>query len=174
MSKTSTTLALTISTIALVLLNTVPGSTLAHSSLSNSGNIIKSDQNCSDTDSCTLTSSNVINQQPASTTSSPSPSPSNPCFPTALTILSLFAAQNTLSGYLQCAASPDTGVPGAIITFTGTGVPPNVVATTDSNGHYFVRPTSPTTPGTYTAQAHFAGGNGLDPSESTLEQFVVP
>ena len=146
MSKTSTTLALTISTLALVLLGTVPGSTLAHSSFSNSGNIIKSDQNCSYTDSCTLTSSNVITQQPASTTS-PSPSPSSPCQPddggaTILTLTVLTGVGPQLTGTLTCVSTP-TGISGATITFTGTGVARNLVATTDSGGNFSLTLTHP-------------------------------
>lgn len=57
---------------------------------------------------------------------------------------------------------------------TGTGVPRNLVATTDSGGEYFVDDFHPpTTPGTYTVQAHFAGSPGLNPSNSDTKSFTV-
>ena len=67
------------------------------------------------------------------------------------------------------------------ITFTGTGVPPNLVATIpageDAVAVVLFEP--PTTPGTYTAQAHFAGltlpddGGILLPSDSQVQSFTI-
>jgi hypothetical protein len=176
MSKTSTTLTLTISSLALVLLGTVPGSTLAHSSFSNSGNIIKSEQNCADTDSCTLSSSNVINQGPTSTTPSPSPT-----FGTILD-LGVELAQKELMGVLlfeDTTRPVDVNVP-LTITFTGTGVPPNLVTTIPAGEPAFISVPfePPTNPGTYTVQAHFAGAQipagTLSPSDSQIVMFTVP
>ena len=67
-------------------------------------------------------------------------------------------------------------ISGATITFTGTGVPSNVVAITDDNGNFRNVPfNTPTTPGNYTAQAHFAGtAAGLQPSNSQIIHFTVP
>ena len=172
MSKTSTTFVLI--TLAAVLLSTVAiGSTSASSKVfSNSGNNIITKQNCIADGSCNLTSSNVITQQPSSTTPSPSPSP---CASDVggLTILTLAVAPPLLSGSLTCVSTP-TVISGATITFTGTGVPRNLVATTHSGGEYFVDSFDPpTTPGTYTVQAHFAGSTGLQPSTSSTETFTV-
>ena len=69
-----------------------------------------------------------------------------------------------MSGALYCLFGPqdkfftdDDHVPGVTIAFTGTGVPPNLVATTGDEGKYAVQFPTPTMPGTYTIQAHFAG-----------------
>lgn len=66
--------------------------------------------------------------------------------------------------------------PGATITFTGTGVPPDLVAITDDLGNFKNVPfATPTTPGNYTIQAHFAGVQGaLLPSNSRIFHFTVP
>ena len=68
-------------------------------------------------------------------------------------------------------------------TFTGTGVPPNLVATIPPGEEaVVVLPFDPPTkPGTYTAQAHFAGltlsgvagGGILLPSDSDVESFTI-
>ena len=172
MSKTATTFTLV--TLAAVLLSTVAiGSTSASSKVfSNSGNNIITKQNCIADGSCNLSSSNVINREPASTAPSPSPAPCPGGIPTTILLLAL--APPLLSGSLEC-ESDSTGVAGATITFTGTGfVHPNLVATTDSGGEYFVDDFGPpTTPGTYTVQAHFAGLPGISPSDSGVPTFTV-
>lgn len=170
MSKTSTTLAL-VSLVTVLLSTVVIGSTSASSKVfSNSGTNIKTVQNCTAGDSCTLSSSNVITQQPGSTTPSPSPN----CIG-GVTLLSLSVETALLTGSLTCADAPFV-VSGATITFTGTGVPhnPNFVATTASDGQYFMSFSPPTTSGTYTVQAHFAGSPGLNPSDSQTQTFTVP
>ena len=116
-----------------------------------------------------MSSSNVITQQPGSTTPSPSPS----CHG-GVTLLSLsVVGTDLLTGSLLC--GDGTLINGATITFTGTGVPhnPNFVATTN-DGEYFMSFSPPTTPGTYTAQAHFAGSPTLNPSDSQTQTFTVP
>jgi hypothetical protein len=171
MSKTSTTLTLTISSLALVLLGTVPGSTLANSSFSNSGNIIKSEQNCANTDSRTLSSSNVINQGPTSTTPAPSP--------TFGTILDLGVELVDVLLFGETTRPVDVNVP-LTITFTGTGVPPNLVTTIPAGEPAFISVPfePPTNPGPYTVQAHFAGAQiptgTLSPSDSRIVMFAVP
>jgi hypothetical protein len=170
MSKTSTTLAL--ASLVTVLLSTVViGSTSASSKVfSNSGTNIKTVQNCTAGDSCTLSSSNVITQQPGSTTPSPS------LCQAGGTLLSLsVVGNNLLTGSLVC-DTETFAISGATITFTGTGVPhnPNFVATTANDGQYFMSFSPPTTSGTYTVQAHFAGLPGLNPSDSQTQTFTVP
>jgi hypothetical protein len=156
-----------------VIVRTVQGSTLAHSSFSNSVNIIKSEQNCADTNSCTLRSSNVINQEPGSTTRSPS---------TFATILGLGElAQKDLVGVLLDEGSErpvDVKVP-LTISFTGTGVPSNLVATIHAGRQaFYIAPFQPPiNPGTYTVKAHFAGaeipGGTLSPSDSQVMSFTI-
>ena len=59
------------------------------------------------------------------------------------------------------------------ITFTGTGVPPNLAATVQTNDEAFfaVSFKPPTTPGTYTVQDHFAGTSQYLPSDSPIMMF---
>ena len=174
MSETYTTSTLV--TLTAVLLSIlVIGTTSASSKVfSNSGNNIITNQNCTVITSCDLSSSNVINREPTSTTPSPSPT----C-PDTLTIFSFFnvavshSGSSLLSGQLVCEGSAGA-IPGATITFTGTGVPSGVVAITDDHGNFRDVPfNTPTTPGNYTAQAHFAGTAGLQPSNSQIMQFIV-
>ena len=117
--------------------------------------------------SCTVSSSNVISQGAVSKTT---PSPNNivlalSVFSVTKTEVSVAASLLALpGGDIVMAPSPIT------ITFTGTGVPPNTAATVQK-GLLAVFPVSfkpPTTPGTYTVQAHFAG---LD---SSIKMFTVP
>ena len=56
------------------------------------------------------------------------------------------------------------GIAGATITFTGSGVPPNAVAKTDSDGNYFFSAPEAEKPGTYNLQAHFSGATLPGPS----------
>ena len=101
---------------------------LAHKvigTFSNSGNYQETQQSCGD--SCTVSSSNVITQGAANTTT---PSPNSMATVLALgvtnatkTDVSVTAILFYLSGDTVTAPSPTT------ITFTGTGVPPNLTAT---------------------------------------------
>jgi len=78
-----------------------------------------------------------------------------------------------------------TAVTPLTITFTGTGVPPNLTATVKEGFSADVEVTikPPTTPGTYTFQAHFAGATfpveggqtvQLLASDSSIVMFTVP
>ena len=91
-------------------------------------------------------------------------------------------AQKELAGVLlfQDTTRPvDVNVP-LTITFTGTGVPPNLVTTIPATESAFfsVPFEPPTNPGTYTVQAHFAGtqipAGTLSPSDSGIQMFTVP
>ncbi len=171
MSKRSTTFTLV--TLAAVLLSTVAiGSTSASSKVfSNSGNNIITKQTCIADGSCNLSSSNVINREPSSTTPSPSP----PEFGTILT-LSVSVAKKELIAVLLSGSSVVSQPVPITITFTGTGVPPNLVATIapGEDALAVVPFEPPTTPGTYTAQAHFAGLEGiLLPSDSPVKRFSI-
>jgi hypothetical protein len=163
---------------------------LAHNSkvigtFSNSGNYHETQQSCGN--SCTLSSSNVITQGQGSASTTPSP------IPPAGTDLTL-AVRNVTNGLSLRAVlafsannqivTAQTGH-GLSITFTGTGVPPNLVATVQDSQEaiFFVTIKPPTTPGTYTFQAHFAGatfilnGGGtlqLLKSDSEIVRFTVP
>ena len=139
--------------------------------MSNSGNIINTHQNCVAGTSCNLSSSNVINREPTSTTPPPE-------FGTIL----LLSVRNTQKE-LAFALSDSNGVVNVnadiTITFTGTGVPPGTVVTIPAFHDAVASIPFPTTPGTYTAQAHFAGvtlpnGDGiLSPSDSKVVSFNV-
>jgi hypothetical protein len=201
MSKTSTTLAF--ASLVTVLLSTVVIGTASAKVFSNSGNIIKSDQNCFHTDSCTLTSSNVINQQPASTTPSPSPSPA----PTRLTLMLKDTSPPSpacvglpsqppcidcgdtfqLTSMLSEAYSPGNGIDGAAgtITFTGTaltGLPGDSVpgllspVVGSAGGNYLAFFETPNIPefGTFTIQAHYAGNAEFMPADSQTQSFFLP
>ena len=71
-----------------------------------------------------------------------------------------------LYGKLVCkkgtAIAGNPGIAGATITFTGSGVRPNAVAKTDSDGNYYM--SGPEEPGTYNVQAHFSGATMRGPS----------
>jgi len=104
--------------------------------------------------------SNVISQGQGGANTTPSP------IPTARTILSLDVNKvtNGLSLSSVLAFSPNGQIVtasegGLSITYTGTGVPPNLVATVEASlpANFFITIKPPTTPGTYTFQAHFAG-----------------
>ncbi|MBV9176518.1 MAG: carboxypeptidase regulatory-like domain-containing protein [Nitrososphaeraceae archaeon] len=60
-------------------------------------------------------------------------------------------------GKLVCekgtAIAGNPGIAGATIAFTGSGVHPNAVAKTDSDGNFYM--SGPEEPGTYDVQAHF-------------------
>jgi hypothetical protein len=201
MNKTSSTLALTISSLALVLLGTVPGSTLAHSSFSNSGNSIITNQNCTAGTSCDLSSSNVINREPASTTSSPSPtlgaSPvcgqclNGPC-PLLFSFAVFDAAEyghpdqmEVTEGKMNCGTGTVflTNLNGEQIQLRASGPAPirlsETTATTDQYGDWpfpfgITFPT-PTTPGNYRIDAMFNGDPNLGlPSEFWSVSFSVP
>ncbi len=159
------------------------GSTLASSKVfTNSGNIIKTYQNCTAGNSCSLSSSNVITP---STSPSLGTSQSPPCGnqevvgETDLTVepgtVSMNPSTLEVKGALTCSETA-AEIPGAHITFTGTGIIPSpfpIPSTTDTNGQYFAELPITTTPGTYTVQAHFAGSFDLQPSDSAPETFTV-
>lgn len=162
---------------------------LAHNSkvigtFSNSG-INQIQQSCGN--SCTVSSSNVITQGQGAASTTPSP------FPPAGTDL-LLAVKNVTNGlsltsFLSFSSNDQlvtasTGT-GLSITFTGTGVPPNLAATVHDGDLAIFKVTikPPATPGTYTVQAHFAGatlllqgGQSLQilGSDSPIEKFTVP
>jgi len=169
---------ITFATFAILLLLAISGmigsghTALAHNGkvIENSGNYQETQQSCGN--SCTISSSNVINQGSSSTTPSPSPT-----FGTILE-LGVQLAQKKLAGVLlfQDTTRPvDVNVP-LTITFTGTGVPSNLVTTIPAGEPAFfsVPFEPPTTPGTYTVQAHFAGAGTLLPSDSQIAMFTVP
>ena len=156
---------------------------LAHNSkvIGNSGNYQETQQSCGN--SCTVSSSNVITQEQGSRIA----------LPPGDTELAL-GVSNVTNGLLLISTlsfsandqivTAQTGA-GLSITFTGTGVPPNLVATVQDSQQAIFRVTikSPTTPDTYTFQAHFAGAtlilNGgqtlqLHPSDSSIVMFTVP
>ena len=147
---------------------------LAHNSrvIENSGNYQESQQSCGD--SCTVSSSNVINQGSSSTTPSP----------TFGTILDLgqVLVEGELTGVLlfQDTTQPVVVNVPLTITFTGTGVPSNLVTTLPARqpAAFTVHFEPPTNPGNYTVQAHFAGaqipGGTLSPSDSQIRMFTVP
>jgi len=175
MGKKSTTLAL--ASIVVVLLSTMAmGSASASSKdLSNSGNIINTHQNCVAGTSCNLSSKNVISREPTSTTPCPQESPT-------ILLLRVNVQQKNLDVELTDVSGHAVSVNTEItITFTGTGVPPNLSTTIDPGNEAFdvVPFMPPTQPGTYTAQAHFRGvtlpnGDGiLLPSDSSVESFTI-
>jgi hypothetical protein len=164
---------------------------LAHNSkvigtFSNSGNYQETQQSCGN--SCTLSSSNVITQGQGGASTTPSPIPP---VGTVLTLtvrnvtngLSLRASLAfSASNVRQLVTAP---VGGLTITFTGTGVPPNLAAMVQEGNLaiFSVTIKPPTAPGTYTFQAHFAGatfilnGGGtlqLLKSDSEIVRFTVP
>jgi len=104
-----------------------------------------------------------------------SPPPIPGCFPpksgvpSSDTRLTLEAVQlHFMGGKLVCekgtAIANKPGIAGATITLTGSGVPPNSVVKTDSDGNYFYAGPEAEKPGTYNVQAHFSGANLLGPS----------
>ena len=162
---------------------------LAHNSkilgtFSNSGNYQETQQSCGN--SCTLSSSNVITQGQGGASTTPSP------IPPAGTDLALVVRNVTnglsLRAFLAFSASNQlvtAPVGGLTITFTGTGVPPNLAAMVQEGNLaiYSVTIKPPTTPGTYTVQAHFAGATlqlqggqtvQILGSDSRIAMFTVP
>jgi len=104
-----------------------------------------------------------------------SPPPIPGCFPpksgvpSSDTRLTLEGVQLfNMGGKLVCekgtAIANNPGIAGATITFTGSGVPPNAVAKTDSDGNYFFSAPEAEKPGTYNVQAHFSGATLRGPS----------
>jgi len=165
---------LALASLVTVLLSTVAigGASASSKDLSNSGNIINTHQNCVAGTSCTLSSSNVINREPTSTTPAP------PEFGTTL-LLSVRNTQKELAFSLIDSNGVVNVNADITITFTGTGVPPNLAVTIPAFGDAVGSIPFPTTPGTYTAQAHFAGvtlpnGDGiLLPSDSQVVSFTI-
>ena len=149
---------------------------LAHNSrvIENSGNYQESQQLCGN--SCTVSSSNVISQGAVSKTT---PSPNN-ILVLALSVESVTKTDVSVAASIISGGSGGAGIvmaPSPItITFTGTDVPPNLTATVQK-GLLAVFPVSfkpPTTPGTYTVQAHFAGLGTLLPLDSSIKMFTIP
>ena len=181
--------AITFATFATLLLVTsgMIGSghiALAHNSkdmgmFSNSGNNQDTQQSCGN--SCTVSSSNVITQGAASTTT---PSPNNMATVLNLIVRNVTKTDVSVVAILSFQSNGDpvtaTSQSGITITFTGTGVPPNLAPTvqTGNEAVFFVTFKPPTTSGTYTVQAHFAGlevdGETLLPSDSQITMFTVP
>jgi hypothetical protein len=104
-----------------------------------------------------------------------SPPPIPGCFPpksgvpTSDTRVTLQGVQLfNMGGKLVCEKGTtignNPGIAGATITFTGSGVPPNAVAKTDSDGNYFFSAPEAEKPGTYNLQAHFSGATLPGPS----------
>ena len=159
----------------------MPGSTLATKSFSDGGNSIKSIQNCSYTDSCTLTSTNTITREPPSLQEPPKCHNDR----TDVVLFPIFPRgqpQTTASGYLFCDAFPlRLPIAFANITFTGTGVPPNLSTIGKANSEFTVTFPTPAKPGEYTAQAHFTGMCirfpefcDYPPGDSNVVTFSVP
>jgi hypothetical protein len=73
-------------------------------------------------------------------------------------------------GKLVCekgtAIAGNPGIVGPTITFTGSDVPPNAVANTDSDGNYYMSAPEAEKPGTYNVQTHFSGVALRGPSAS--------
>jgi hypothetical protein len=65
------------------------------------------------------------------------------------------------------------GVWGAIVSFTGTGVKPDLHVTANKGGVFAIQYPAPPSPGTYTIQAHFAGRADYSPSDSPIRIFTV-
>src|SRR5215469_16357689 len=128
--------------------------------LTNSGNYLVNDQNCTAGNSCNLTSSNTVTSGSSGLTSPP---PSTSPTPTTLTLVVAPASSgNNLMGTLK--TNTGSGIAGATITFTqqndgGQSRPltttPSPVET-DTNGNYHAFPTVPLESGD-TITAHYAG-----------------
>jgi hypothetical protein len=133
-------------------------------------------------DSCTASSTDMISQEGGV---SPTQAPPSRCTPTMHpTVLTLAISPNpdlrigepvlptgTLSDI--CTGS---GISGATITFTGTGVPGGVSVVTDAAGSYppfSVVFAAPGIPGNYTVQAHFSGLGIFGLSNSAKETLTV-
>ena len=151
---------------------------LAHNSrvIENSGNYQESQQSCDN--SCTVTSSNVITQGSASRTMINPPMAN--VTQLILNVLPPFLPGGIAQAFVfllttgPCVRGCPVLSP-ITITFTGTGVPPNFAATLPNGaGQQVVNLRTPTTPGNYTAQAHFAGTVNLLPSDSAIVKFTVP
>jgi hypothetical protein len=202
MGEISTALAL--GSLVAVLLSTLSiGSTLASSKVfSNIGNSIITNQNCTAGTSCDLSSSNVINREPTSTTSSPSPTlgTSNtlcgsclngPCpFVMSFAVADLAEyghpdLMELTEGKMNCASGTVflTNLNGQVIQLYGSGPAPTIrsgtTTTTDQFGDFpFPAPVefpTPTTPGNYMINAMFNGNPNLGlPSAFYSVHFSVP
>lgn len=125
--------------------------------------------------SCTASSTDSISQGGgvAQVTPVPSPSPSQCATMITLSLSPISVSLGTVEATGTLTACTGSGVPDATITLTGTGISGTLSVVTDASGTFTVNIPAPSSVGTYTVQAHFAGQGILEPSNSATKTFFV-